>query len=87
MQKIGVGEGLDQSEVSIEDEQLRIGGHQYALRMIADAAQAAIAAPPGNVDVGAVPIQFQVHRSALEIDQVQPTMAVAEQGATNDGRG
>ena len=51
--------------------------------MKSDASQASVATASAEVDVGAVPIQFQCHAAAVQIDQEQSAVAFAEMSTSN----
>jgi hypothetical protein len=87
MTQIGIRERLDHAKVLIQNEKLRIGGYQYFLSMERDAPQSTVAAPPLEVDVGSVPIQFQLHAAAIKVDQIDSAMAFAELRAPDHRRG
>jgi hypothetical protein len=87
MMQIGIRERLDHAEVLIQNEKLRIGGDEYFLSMERDAPQSTVAAPPLEVDVGSVPIQFQLRAAVIKVDQIDPAMAFAELRAPDHRRG
>ena len=64
-----IGEGVDQAKVPVQDQQLGIRRDQNMFTVKSDAAQTPVAAASSKVDVGAIPIQFQCHAAAVQIDQ------------------
>src|ERR1700691_1015755 len=76
--QIGIGERLEHVKILIENEQLRIRRDQYAFTVKRDASQATVAAASADVDSRVVPIEFQLGRAAVEIDPVEPAVALAQ---------
>ena len=82
-----VAERVEHHEILVEQQELRIGGNQNPPLVKSDAAQPAIAASPGDVDLCRVPVEFQLRAAASEIDEIQSAMALPMARAANDGRG
>src|SRR5690606_8703676 len=83
--EIAVGEGPLAPEGAVEDEDLVAGGDEDVLAVDGDPAQAAVAAAPLPVDRAVVPVDRLLPAAALEIEEVDPAMAVALVGGAHHG--
>src|SRR5690606_16140560 len=85
--QIRISKGALDASLGIEDEQFIAGGDVDVIAVDGDAAQPAIAASPGPVDVDVVPVHQPTVPAGFEVHEVDAAMAFALMRRTNNGCG
>ena len=69
---------LEQPEAAIENQELGVGCNEDSIAMKGDSPQAAVTATALEIDVRAVPIELELRRRRLQVDQVQASVTFAQ---------
>jgi len=85
--EVAVAERAHDAKDAVVDEQLIARGDVYLAAVKGDAAQAAIPAAAGEVDLTGVPVHDLLRITIREVDEIDAPMALALLRAAHDGGG